>query len=111
MENIKELIWDWRFFIVAILALIVFALFEWSKVKEMVLSGALMAKKLAKDFILNSGQEQEDWVVNKIYPAIPLPARVFVSEATFRKLVRYLYGKAKDYLDDGEMNNSNIEAK
>lgn len=111
MENIKDLLWDWRFIIAAILALFVFALFEWGKVKEMVLSGALMAKKLAKDFILNSGQEQEDWVVNKIYPIIPLPARVFISEATFRKLVRYLYGKAKDYLDDGEMNNSNIEAK
>lgn len=106
MELIKAFLWDWRFAIVIILALLIFALFEWGKVKEFALSGALMAKKLAKDWVLNSGQEQEDWVVMRIYPCLPAPARVFISEAAFRKLIRYLYGKAKDFLDDGELNNS-----
>lgn len=104
----KEFIWDWRYVFAVILALLVFAVFEWGKVKELVLSGALMAKKLAKDHILNSGQEQEDWVVRRIYPCLPTPVRVFISEAAFRKLVRYLYGKAKDYLDDGKLNGSII---
>ena len=57
--DIKVFLWDWRWVIVLILALIIFAIFEWGKVKEMAISGALMAKKLAKDAILNSGQEQE----------------------------------------------------
>ena len=106
MEYVKQLAWDWRYVILVMFALLLFAVFEWGKVKEMILSGALMAKKLAKDMILNSGQQQEDWVVERIYPFIPLPAKVFLSEAAFRKLVRYMYGKAKDYLDDGEMNGS-----
>lgn len=104
--DLKVFLWEWRWVIVLILALIIFAIFEWGKVKEMAISGALMAKKLAKDAILNSGQEQEDWAVMRFYPLLPLPARVVISEAVFRKIVKHLYGKAKDYLDDGELNNS-----
>lgn len=89
----KLILWDWRWVIVIIL-------------KEMAISGALMAKKLAKEAVLNSGQEQEDWVVNRIYPLLPVPVRVVISETTFRKIVKYFYDKAKDYLDDGELNNS-----
>jgi hypothetical protein len=102
----KAILWDWRFIIILILGAILFALFEWSSAKEIILKGCLMAKKLAKDAVLSSGQAQEDWVVFRIYPCLPAPMRVFVSEATFRKIVRWLYGKAKDYLDDGELNGS-----
>jgi len=102
----KEFLWDWRFVIAIIVALIVFCIFEWGKVKEVILKGCLMAKKLAKDAILNSGQEQEDWVVMRIWPCLPAPVKVVISEATFRKLVRWMYGKAKDLLDDGQFNGS-----
>jgi len=102
----KDFIVEWRYVIAVVIALVIFAVFEWGKVKEAVLKGALMAKKLAKDAVLNSGQEQEDWVVMKVYPLIPAVARVVISEAAFRKLVRWLYGKAKDLLDDGVINGS-----
>lgn len=103
----KEFLWDWRFLIVVLLVIAVYAVFEWGKFKEGILSAMLMAKKKAKEMILNSGQEQEDWVVMKIYPCLPSVVKVVLSEEAFRKLIRYLYGKAKDYLDDGVMNGSN----
>ena len=99
-------LWEWRWVILVFFALIVFCVFEWGKVKELILEGALMAKKLAKDAVLNSGKEQEDWVVQRIWPCLPLPVKIVLSEEMFRKLIRWLYGKAKDYLDDGELNNS-----
>jgi hypothetical protein len=102
----KNFLWDWRFVIVFLVLLIVYSIFEWGKVKEIILQGCLAAKKMAKDAILNSGQAQEDWVVLKIYPLIPAAARVLISEATFRKIVRWLYGKAKDLIDDGLINGS-----
>lgn len=105
--DIKAIIWDWRFVIIVLLVITVYAVFEWGKFKEGILSAMLMAKKKAKEMILNSGQEQEDWVVMKIYPCLPSVVKVVLSEVLFRKLIRCLYGKAKDYLDDGAMNNSN----
>jgi len=102
----KDFLWDWRYAIIAVIALIIFAIFEWGKVKEVILKGCLMAKKLAKDAVLNSGQEQEDWVVTKVFALLPLPARLVISEDLFRKIIRWLYGKAKDYLDDGLINGS-----
>lgn len=102
----KDFLWDWRYIIALILIIIVYTIFEWGKVKEIILKGCLMAKKLAKDAILNSGQEQEDWVVMRVWPCLPVPVRVVLSEAAFRKIIRWLYGKAKDYLDDGKINGS-----
>jgi hypothetical protein len=102
----KEFLWDWRYILVVLVAIIIYCIFEWGKVKEAILKGCLMAKKLAKDAILNSGQEQEDWVVKRIYPCLPAPIRVVISEESFRKLIRWIYGKAKDLLDDGTINNS-----
>lgn len=105
----KDILWDWRFIIMVIVAALVFALFEWEKFKGFVLSVMLMAKKLAKEAILNTGQEQEDWVVLRIYPCLPTVVKVFLSEEAFRKIIRWLYGKAKDYLDDGQLNGSNVK--
>lgn len=102
-----DILWNWRFIILIIVAAVIFALFEWEKFKGFVLSVMLMAKKLAKEAVLNTGQEQEDWVVLKIYPCLPAAIKVFLSEDAFRKIIRWLYGKAKDYLDDGELNGSN----
>lgn len=102
----KQVLWDWRFVILIVVVLIIYSIAEWGKVKEKILSGALMAKKLAKDAVLNSGQAQEDWVVTRVWPCLPAPVRIFLSEEMFRKLIRWMYGKAKDYLDDGEMNGS-----
>jgi hypothetical protein len=107
--DIKAFLWDWRYVVIALIALVIFAIFEWGKVKEMALQGALMAKKMAKDAILNSGQEQEDWAVCKMYPLLPAAARVVISEAAFRKIIRYLYGKAKDYLDNGNLDGSYVD--
>lgn len=104
--NIEQFFWDWRYAILAVLALIIYSIFEWSRVKEIIQSGMLAAKKQAKDLILNSGQEQEDWVVCKVFALLPLPVRVVMSKETFRKLIRWLYGKAKDLIDDGVINNS-----
>ena len=102
----KEFLWDWRFIIAIVIALAIYSIFEWGKVKEWVLQGIAMAKKLAKDAVLSSGQEQEDWVVMRVWPCLPAPVRLVLSEALFRKLIRYMYGKAKDLLDDGEINGS-----
>lgn len=66
----------------------------------------LQAKRLAKDAVLKSGDEQVEWVIKKAYQFLPKSITVFISEDMMRKIVKYLYDKAKDYIDDGQFNNS-----
>jgi len=84
------------FAIVAIIAAIVQ---NWSSVKATAYEGMLGAKRRAKDGLLASGQEQEDWVVSTFYPRLPAQVRLFVREATFRAIVKKLYAIAKDAAD------------
>ena len=102
----KEYLWDWRFVIAVALGLILWIVFNWERAKVIAFNGMLRAKALAKDHVLNSGQEQEDWVVDRVYPCLPSGFKLFVSRDTFRKFVRWLYQVGKDWLDDGIFNGS-----
>jgi hypothetical protein len=101
-----NMIWDYRFFIILMIALALYAGFEWNNFKAKAYALMLQAKRLAKDAVLKSGAEQEEWVVRKAYQFLPRRLILFISEANMRKAVHYLYTKAKDYIDDGELNGS-----
>jgi len=102
----KQLIWEYRFLVIVVVAITLFALLEWQKFKAISYGLMLQAKGLAKDAVLKSGDQQEEWVVKKAYQWLPKKFTIFISEEMMRKIVHYLYHKAKDYLDDGELNNS-----
>lgn len=106
MEMIKSLIWEYRYVLLVLLAVLFYAIFEWQRFKAQSYALMLQAKRLAKDTVLKSGNEQVDWIVNKAYQFLPKTWTVFISKERMRKIVYYLYHKAKDYLDDGEVNNS-----
>lgn len=107
----KEILWDFRYVIVVVIALAIYSIFQWQKTKDRIHRLMLVAKQAAKDGFLNSGKEQEDWVVSMIMKLLPKSISFFISESSVRTLVQYLYGKAKDYLDDGVFNNSHLEQK
>jgi len=106
MSDILNFAWEYRFIIVLILAVFLYALFEWQKFKSIAYALMLQAKRMAKDAVLKSGQQQEEWVVRKAYQFLPKSWTLFISEQMMRKIVHWLYEKAKDYLDDGVLNRS-----
>lgn len=85
--------------ILALVAIIVAIVQNWTSVKSQAYEGMLQAKRLAKDNILTSGQAQEDWVVSMFYPKLPAQVKLFISETTFRTIVKKLYTIAKDAVD------------
>lgn len=101
-----NILWEYRFVIVSIMAVVLFALFEWKTFKEILYALMLQAKRFAKDKVMNSGKEQEDWVVTKAYIYLPKWITMFIPQETMRKIIKWLYDRAKDYLDDGKLNNS-----
>lgn len=104
--NILSILWEWRFVIIVAVAFLLFCLLEWNKAKSILYGIMLQAKRLAKDAVLNSGQEQEEWVVKKAYQFLPAVFKLFLSEELMQKLIHWLYHAAKDYLDDGKLNDS-----
>lgn len=106
MNEFLSIVYEWRFIIILVAALGLFALLEWEKFKAQAFKAMLVAKKMAKDKVLSSGKEQEEWVVKKLNEILPKSWLVFLSEDRIRNLVQYLYKKSKDLIDDGELNNS-----
>ena len=102
-----NVLWEWRFailvfFLVALLPV----LLGWQRTKILLYQLMLQAKRLAKDAILKSGQEQEEWVVRKTLLLLPRSWRLVLSEKNIRRIVKWLYYQAKDYADDGKFNSS-----
>jgi len=107
VKVVFDFIFEYRFIILWIITAIAAALVmgkEWVKAKAY--SFMLLAKKLAKDQVLNTGEAQEEFVVEALYMLLKKLKIPFVTEEGLRKLVHKLYVKAMDYLDDGEFNNS-----
>lgn len=103
---LKNFIWDYRFIIAVAILAIVYFLFEREKGKNIILNLMFQAKRLAKDAILKSGQEQENWVVERALFYLPMSWKIVITETQIRKIVKWLFNKGKDYLDDGKINGS-----
>lgn len=99
-------LFEYRFIIVAFLGLVFFGLFEREQAKAVLYALMLDAKSLAKDMVLKSGREQEEWVINKAYIYLPKWMAIAIPRETMRSIVRHLYYLARDKLDDGKLNKS-----
>lgn len=106
LEKILAIIWEWRFIIALVIGAIFFCLFEWQKAKVMIYAGIAQAKRYAKDQVLRNGKQQEEYVVKLALQYLPLALRLFLGEKGIRILVKYLYQKLGDYIDDGVLNNT-----
>lgn len=105
----KELIWEYRYVIILAIVLGLYTILEWGNVKGKILNAIVAAKDLAKDKVLHGGQAQEDWVVSRVYLLLPNRVKLFLSEELLRKIIRYLYQKSMDLIDDGKVNKSFTE--
>lgn len=97
---------DVQYLVVGIVIVVIVGLLEWSNTKAVIYNVMLRAKDLAKDKILTCGKEQEDWVIAKLKLALPRRLLLFLGDDMLRTIVRFLYKKGLDYLDDGKFNNS-----
>jgi hypothetical protein len=76
---------------------------QWVKVREFAYKMMLVAERTFGD---DQGRIKFDFVVKVVYNYIPVWLRVFVKEQHLEDLIQEWYETAKDYLDDGEVNNS-----
>jgi len=106
IKTVLSILWEWRFVISLIIGFSLFCIMEWEKAKSMMYAGIAQAKRYAKDQILKNGAQQEEYVVKLMLEKLPLAWRIFLSEDKIRKIVKWLYSKLADYMDDGLLNES-----
>lgn len=106
MKNIISILWEWRFVIILLLAAVLYCIMEWEKAKRIIYAGIAQAKRYAKDQVLKSGKQQEEYVVKLMLQKLPLSLRIFLGEDLIRRIVKWLYTRLADYMDDGILNES-----
>ena len=92
-----------KIYIVLIIAVVSSGLYEWNKTKAILYGLMLQAKRLAIELVLNTGKEQEEWVLERAYEYLPKWISFMIPREMMRSLIAYLYGTAKDYLKDIEL--------
>ncbi len=92
-----------KFYIVVVIAALTSGLYEWNKTKSILYGLMLQAKRLAGDLVLNSGREQEEWVLEKAYLYLPKGLSFMIPREIMRSLIAYLYSSAKEYLEEMEL--------
>lgn len=106
MKNILGILWEFRFVLLLVIAAVFYCLMEWEKVRADIYAIMTQAKRYAKDQVLKNGAQQEEYVVRLALQRLPLSLRLFLGEDTIRRIVRWLYSKLLDYMDDGVLNES-----
>lgn len=104
--KILNIIWEFRFVLLLVIAAVFYCALQWEKAKVMIYAGIAQAKRYAKDQVLKNGRQQEEYVVRLVLQRLPLSLRLFLGEDTLRRIVRWLYSKLLDYMDDGVLNES-----
>lgn len=97
---------EYNYIFILILGFIILFLFERQQAISVLYALMLQAKRMAKDAILETGKEQEDWVVEKAKLVLPRWILIFLPDDKLRGFVKFLFDKLKDYADDGQFNNS-----
>lgn len=76
---------------------------QWTKVREFAYQTMLLAERTFSDV---DGKIKFDFVVRIVYKYLPSWFRVFFTEEDLRRLIQEWYNLAKDFLDDGQINQS-----
>ncbi len=106
MKNIISILLEWRFIIMLGVSAVLYFLMEREKGRKMIYASIAQAKRYAKDQILKNGAQQEEYVVKLMLEKLPLAWRLFLGEDNIRKIVKWLYNKLGDYMDNGVLDES-----
>jgi hypothetical protein len=105
MNAIWNIIFEWRYVIIVVIGVAIYAAFEWKKFTTLCYKVMLAAKEGAQNMVIGAGKEEEDWVVSKLMILIPIKFNI-IGEDKLRIVVHWLFGKMKDLADNGHFDNS-----
>lgn len=113
MNAVIEFVFKYQDIFWAVIAFVLYVWKDWEKLKSEIYAYIGGAKRMAltslRDGILKSGKEQENWAVDTAWVKLPIRFKTIIgTKERLRKLIHWLYTKAKDKADDGKLNGSII---
>lgn len=93
----------WQYVVAGGVFLMLLGLWQWNWFRQRAYALMVQAKRMARDEILKSGAEQEQWVVDALQA---VPFLIVVPRSVKLMAVRYLYKIAKDLCDNGQLDGS-----
>lgn len=76
---------------------------QWTRIREFAYQVMLLAERTFGD---ENGKIKFDFVVRIVFKNLPAWLKLFIHEDDIKKLIQTWYNKAKDFLDDGQFNES-----
>ena len=76
---------------------------QWTRIREFAYQVMLLAERTFGD---ENGKIKFDFVVRIVFKNLPAWLKLFIHEDDIKKLIQTWYDKAKDFLDDGQFNES-----
>jgi hypothetical protein len=76
---------------------------QWTRIREFAYQVMLLAERTFGD---ENGKIKFDFVVRIVFKNLPAWLKPFIKEEDIKKLIQSWYNKAKDFLDDGQFNES-----
>ena len=76
---------------------------QWTRIREFAYQVTLLAERTFGD---ENGKIKFDFVVRIVFKNLPAWLKPFIKEEDIKKLIQTWYDKAKDFLDDGQFNES-----
>lgn len=94
---------NWVYIVMAGAIIVLFGLMQCLWFRQRAYALMLQAKRMARDEILKSGEDQEQWVTDMLQA---IPFLIVIPRGAKLLAVRYLYNIAKDLCDNGQLDGS-----
>lgn len=101
--NIQNLITLFIILIIAGYIIYLAIMKKWKELREFAYAMMLSAERLYRDY---QGKEKFEAVFRQVYDLIPVWLQRFIPPESIKEKLQEWYDIAKDYLDDGFINNS-----
>lgn len=76
---------------------------QWEKIRHLAYKLMLLAERTFRD---EDGKIKFDFVARIVYKNLPAWMKIFIKEEDISNLIQKWYDAAKDFLDDGKIDNS-----
>ncbi len=112
-EQLIQILYEYGWLVVIIIAMLGYLLWVIKRkgktaalieLREMAYSLMLIAEKR---FAEGEGCFKMDWVIDRFYPAMPNTLKFIITRDDAKTFLQTIYDEARDYLDDGVLNDSN----
>lgn len=88
-----EILTNYWGLIAAAILVAIYAVNDFEKFKKKAAALIFVAEERAEEYVLETGTEKFEWVVENAYPYLPKWLKLALSESAFRAVIQYVFNQ------------------